>query len=182
MKKYSEDYDLVETIDDKGRVKRKAVYSGNYYEITVDEESLVKFKKSSLLLLAGILLSHISVGFINNQGMNQFYVIFPYVIVFFPLMYLISGILSLPWEKRNYIRSEIGLSFDRMKSSSMALITFLGLGIFGELVFLIFGAKADDYLLEFLHLFLDIFTTAAVYYIIHLQKQIPTQKISKKNN
>ncbi len=181
MRKYTNDYEIVSTMDDKGREKRKAVYRGDYFEIEQDEERLLNFRRSSFFLVGLILFFQISMGFINNQGMNQIYVAFPYVFTFFPLMYLVAGIISLPKEKRNYRRDEVGLSFDRLKSSSKALLFLLGVGIIGEIIFLLFGLKGGQISLEIFYLALEMMSAGVVYLTIKYQNLITIKKVIEKD-
>jgi len=175
MKKYAGDYETVVTKDDKGYEKQIAVYHGDYFELALDKEGIVHFRKYCVLLLAAIVVMHISGGFVGNRGMYQFYIALPYVIAFYPLLYLAAGILRLPKEKRKYRREEIGLSFDRMKTASIILMIFLGIGVLGEITFLLFVSVGDQSVLEFLYLSLEALAAAAVYFLISLQRQIHIQ-------
>lgn len=178
LNKYANDYEMVTTTDENGREKQTAVYRGDYFDISLDKEGVFNFKKKSLLLIVAIIILHIGSGFVNNQGLFQFYIIFPYVFTFFPLMYLISGIIKLPKEKRKYRRDEIGLSFDRVKNSSNALLILLGLGVIGEVFFLLFFSP-EDIKLDYLYLSIQVFVSVAVYYLIRLQKDISIEKSTK---
>ena len=175
MKKYAGDYETVVTKDDKGYEKQIAVYHGDYFELALDKEGIVHFRRYCVLLLAAIVVMHISGGFVGNRGMYQFYIALPYVIAFFPLLYLAAGILRLPKEKRKYRREEIGLSFDRMKTASIILMIFLGIGVLGEITFLLFVLVGDQSVLEFLYLSLEALAAAAVYFLISLQRHIHIQ-------
>ena len=181
MKRYADDYETVVTKDEKGNEKKIAVYHGDYFAIAFDQESLVHFRRNCFLLLAAIIVLHISGGFVGNPGMYQFYVAFPYVLAFFPLLYMARGILRLPKEKRKYRRDEIGLSFDRMKTSSIILIILLGMGVLGELTFLLFFSIGIRSVLEYLYLVIEVFTIAAVYFIITLQRQIRVETCSEQS-
>jgi hypothetical protein len=179
MKRYADDYETVMKTDEKGREKKIAVYRGDYFECSLDQAGLGTFKRKSRVFLGLAAVLHISGGFINNQGMFQFYVALPYVFAFFPLMYMAAGVLRLPKEKRKYRRDEMGLSFDRIKLNSRGLLFFLGMGTIGEILFLVFGTVSGQRLLEYWYLALEMMTAAAVYLLIRLQKQICVQPCSK---
>ena len=180
-KRYADDYETVITTDENGNEKKTAVYRGEYFEIALDEGGLARFKRKCLLMLAAIIVLHISGGFVNNRGMNQFYVGLAYVTAFFPLLYLALAILRLPQEKRNYQRDEIGLSFDRMKTSSYVLMILLVMGALGEIAFLLLFSGGEQPLLEFLYLGLAVMTAAAVYILITLQRQIRILSVANNN-
>jgi amino acid transporter len=180
MKRYADDYETLVTKDEKGHEKKIAVYRGNYFEFALDVEGIVHFRRYCVLLLAAIVVLHISGGFVGNQGMYQFYVALPYVIAFFPLLFMTAGVLRLPKKKRKYRREEIGLSFDRMKTASIILMISLGIGVLGEITFLLFGSVGGQGVLEYLYLTLEALAAAAVYLLISLQRQIHVQVCSEQ--
>lgn len=178
MKKYKDDYEIIVTEDEKGREIRKPVYRGDYFEISLDENGLRQFRRQCLLLLAPIVVLHTSGGFVGNGGMNQLYISLPYVFVFLALFYLAEGVLRLPKEKRKYRRDEVGLSFDRIKTASNILMILLGIGILGEIIFLLFSSVRDQRGLEFLYLSLEVLSAAVVYFLIRWQRPIRVETIS----
>ena len=178
-KRYADDYETVITSDENGNEKKTAVYRGEYFEFSLDEEGIIRFKRNAILLLAAIVLLHVGGGFVNNQGMYHFYIALPYVTAFFPLLYLAVAVLRLPKEKRKYRRDEVGLSFDRMKASSYILMIFLGFGVLGEIAYLLFISVRDANMLEYLYLTLLVITAAALYILITLQRQIRVQACSE---
>ena len=158
-KQFADDYETVITTDEKGNEKKSAVYRGEYFKLSLDEEGLGKFKRSAFLLLIAIVVFHVGGGFVNNRGMNQFYVALPYVSAFFPMVYLAMSLLRLPKAKPQYRRDEIGLSLGRMKTSSYILLIFLLLSVLGEIAYFLFFAQGDQNLLELLFLALAILAT-----------------------
>ena len=180
MKRYADDYETVVAKDEKGNEKNIAVYNRAYFEIKLDEKGIVRFRRNCFLLLAAIVVLHISGGFVSNPGMYQLYVALPYALAFFPLAYMAAGILRLPKKKRKYRRDEIGLSFDRLKTSSIILIILLGMGVLGELTFLIFFSIGFRNVLDTVYLVIEVFTGAAVYFIITLRRQIHVQTCAEQ--
>jgi hypothetical protein len=170
-KKFADDYETVTNIDDKGNEKHTAVYRGNYFEVENSKEQIARFKRSCLLLLVGILTMHVGAGFIGNKGMYQFYIGLPYVLAFFPLLYLAEGILRLPKEKRKYRRDEIGHSYDQIKTASAILLCVLAVGVLGEMLFLFFFSTPDLKVLEYPFLAIEVLVAAEVFLIISKQRQ-----------
>ncbi len=175
MKRYTDDYETVVTTDEEGNGKEVVVYRGKYFEIMLDEKSIVRFKRNCFLLLALIVVLHIGGGFVANPGMYQFYVALPYVLAFFPMLYMATGIFRLPKEKRRYRRDEMELSFNHLKISSIILIIILGMGVLGELAFLLFFSAGIQSMLETVYLVIEVLAAAAVYFIFTMQKQIHIQ-------
>lgn len=178
-KSYADDYETVITTDEKGNDKKTAIYRGDYFEFVNDEEDILRFKQISILLVAVIIVLHIGAGFVNNRGMYQFYVALPYVIAFLPLIYLTMEVLRLPKEKRKFRRDEIGLSFDRMKPTSIILFILLVIGLLGESAFLLVGEFGNQNELEYLFFALEFLEVASVYYLIFRQRQIRVQNCGK---
>ena len=175
MRKYKDDYELVATEDENGKETLRPVYRGGYFEVSLDEQGLLKLRRTSLILLVPILGLQIAAGFLNNQGMYQFYISLPYVFSLISLFYFGWGILQIPKEKRPYRREEVDLSFNRMKSSSRILLILLAIGIIGELIFLIFFSAGVDMVLEFIFLLLEVLAVIAVFFQIRLLKPIIVQ-------
>jgi hypothetical protein len=174
-KAFAEDYEIVTTQDEKGREKQTAVYRGVYFEVDLDERGILRFRRLSLLYLAVFIVAHVSGGFVQNRGMFQWYISLPYVLAFFPFVYAAAGVLHLPKEKRNYRRDEIGLSFGRLKSNSRILLIFLGIGILGEVIFLMFFSAGGQCTAEFIYLALDVLAAALVFSLTRLQRQVHVQ-------
>ncbi len=120
-RKYANDYETIITQDENGREKTEVVYRGEYFEASLDEIGLIRFKNICLILLGCILAVQIGGGFINNPGMYQFYVAIPYTLAFFPMIYTSEAIIRLPRQKRPYRRDEVELSFHRIRSAGSAL-------------------------------------------------------------
>jgi len=111
--------------------------------------------------------------------MYQMYISLPYVLAFFPLLYLAAGILMLPKEKRKYRRDEVGLSYYRMRKSSLVFFIILCIGLLGEIAFLVFGAADNSKALEFLYLAFEVPAAGAVFLLINLQRKIHVQLSEK---
>jgi hypothetical protein len=180
-KRYADDYETVITTDEKGNEKKSAVYRGEYFALSVNEEGLSQFKRNAFWLIIGVVVFHIGSGFVNNRGMNQFYVGLPYVSAFFPMVYLAMSLFRLPKGKPQYRRDEIGLSLGRMKTSSYILLMFQLLSVLGEIAFLLMAAKGDQLILELLYLALAILAAAAVYWLITLLGKIRILPIAQGN-
>jgi len=174
-KRFEDDYETIITIDEKGKEKKSAVYRGAYFDLALDEEGILRFRRNCFLLLAAIAVLHISAGFVNNPGMYQFYIALPYVIAFFPMLFMAMSVMRLPKEKRKFRRDEIGLSFDRMKTSNIILMIFLGIGVLGEIIFLLFVSVVNQNVLEYLYLSFEVPAATGIYYFISLQKKICIQ-------
>ncbi len=169
--RYADDYETVITIDDKGNEKKTAVYRGPYFEMENTEKQLVLFKRLCLVLTVAIVLIHVASGFLANLGMYQFYIGLPYVIAFFPLVYLMDGILRLPNKKRKYRRDEVGFSFDQIKTSTYALLALLGICVIGEAIFIFTHSSIDTGWREILFLAFEALGTVGAFFLTRMRAQ-----------
>jgi len=179
MRKYANDYELERTEDRKGRIKKTAKYIGDYYEVNVESQDLIRFRRIALLLLIVTVGLHIGAGFVANPGMYRFFVALPYVFVFLPLYFFATGILRLPKEKRTFRSDEVYLSFERIKKASGFLIALLSLVVVGELIFLL-GFAEGGYNTEIVYLILEVLAAGAVAFLWRYQKSITVQIISEE--
>ncbi|MDD2521955.1 MAG: hypothetical protein PHW11_03945 [Anaerolineaceae bacterium] len=140
-KKYIKDYDLVETEDTNGRVRKTAVYRGEYFRLNLEESQIKKNKWQFILLFVAALGLHILAGLVYNPGLNQLYTALPYTASFFPLLFLAEGIFRIPSQKRPYRNEEIGLSYRKVINMSRLYLIFMAVGFIGLLVYLVFIAK-----------------------------------------
>jgi hypothetical protein len=180
-KRFADDYEIVVNTDAQGHEKKVAVYRGEYFKLTPKDINIAAFKNRCLLLLTTIVVLHISSGFVNNRGMNQFYVALPYVLAFLPMFFMGRGIFRLPKEKLKYQRDELGLSFVRLKNLSIPLITLLIMVVLGEILFLLIVSNESHPVLEYLHLCLEGAAVFAAYFITSLQKNIHVEPYLDEN-
>lgn len=177
FKRYADDYENEITVDEKGREVKTPVYRGKLFEIDLDQENLTRYKRSSLTILAVTAVLHVGAGFAANTGMNQFYVALPYATAFFPILYAAAGAFRLPGEKRLFRRDEIGLSFERFKSSSTLLTIVLGAGALGELFYLVSDLLNRDIIKELLFFVPELLALAGGYLLIRLSGRVQTKEI-----
>lgn len=177
--KYSEDYELVHTIDDSGRQRTHAEYRGDYYEVSLAESELRPFKRKTLLLLVVAIGLHVAAGFLNNQGMYQFYVVLPYAVGFFPLFNLFQAVLRIPVNKRPLRREEVELSFTRVRSSANTLLLILGVVLVGDVLYLVVFSAPSDRVIDLFFLVSESISAGAIYLITRLQKPIHIEIMKK---
>ena len=84
------------SVDEKGREKKAVAYKGSYFDFEIAEEDYQGFRKLAWALIVAMIALQIGAGFVANRGMYQIYIAVPYVLCFFPLVYLSAGALRLP--------------------------------------------------------------------------------------
>jgi hypothetical protein len=169
-KRYADDYENEITIDENGRERKTPVYHGKYYTINLDLTGISRFKRTMTLLTIISAGLHVGAGFVNNPGMNHFFVAVPYVVAFFPLLYLFDGATRLPNNKPIFKRDEIGLTFDRMRSASIFLLISIGAGILGDILYIVL--MEPKIINELFYLQFELMALFGIYFVMRNQNAV----------
>lgn len=157
--RYAEDFRVVEVPDKRGRLRRKAVYTGTWTVIR-DWNAAAKgtlWGAAALTVLIavaygrGLLLTHFASG--------KFLVMIPLLAGLFPLFYLCMGAAALPYGGKPMRRDQYMHSFIRMSRSSVAVAAFALAGLLATLIYRI--VLKDWLFLPEDRLFLALFAFAA---------------------
>ncbi|MBP7161555.1 hypothetical protein KBB45_09840 [Myxococcota bacterium] len=175
MRRFTKDFELVTTVDENGREKRGVEYKGGYFSFVVDRVDYKRFRTLALALTLVMICLQIGAGFVANRGMYQIYIAVPYVLCFFPLVYLSAGVLRLPRETAHLRRDQAELTIRRMKRSGAALLVFNSLVILSELVYLIFLNKDSEPGSELLFLMLAVLLGAVNAFLLLKTRAIPVK-------
>jgi len=142
-KKYINAYETVYEYDDKGREKRSIEYRGDYFEVSLDEQGLRRYKCMHIIVFSVIFAIQVALGFMNNPGSRVLYVTIPYIAVFFPLLYWIIAAIRMPVRKRLFRLDVVGTTFNRVKLVTLLAAIFLGVAVIGIIVFMLFFSEID---------------------------------------
>lgn len=121
--KYVEDFEVVEAPDKKGRLRKKAVYTG-IWTIFRDKKAgqravfgaLAMSLVAATLFFWSVLLVH--------YGSGKLLVMLPLFIGLFPLLYLLMGCTELPYRGKPMRRDQYMHSFIRISRSAAAAAAF----------------------------------------------------------
>ncbi|MEL7645348.1 MAG: hypothetical protein AAGU04_03645 [Anaerolineaceae bacterium] len=173
MRRFTKDFELVTTVDENGREKRQAEYKGDYFSFAVEAADYKRFRTLAWALIPVMIALQIGAGFVANRGMYQMYIAIPYVLCFFPLVYLSAGALRLPRETTHLRRDQAELTVRRMKGSGTLLLVFTAMVVLAELVYLVFYNHGADLGRELLFLALA-FLTGGVNLLLWLRTRTIT--------
>lgn len=91
MKKYHKDYQLEILKEDDGKESKTYRYTGKYYIFDIKSEEKKKiFIKNAIFSILYLLL-FILAGLVNNDGSRSIFVAVPYVFLYLPYVYLVTG-------------------------------------------------------------------------------------------
>ncbi len=137
--RYAKDYRLLETWDEKGKLKTTYEYIGNPYRFACAGETVRKEKKRAFVAAAAGWLCYVAAMLFQSTAMHSLYVALPFAFIAVPLFLFTDLVLAFrrmeePLEHRHA---------DRMNNRYPAITLFLSLFAFyalaGEAVNLLTG-------------------------------------------
>ena len=132
FKKYLKDYRVDEYIDEKGRVKSKAVYIAGDYVLSPsismgDKRLMLVFSILSWVALIGALIP-------NTLASRLLYVILPFIFSMFPLFLMTGSAISLISEGETMTRERAERISGRLPLSSLFTTILAGAAFLGLIV------------------------------------------------
>ena len=121
LKKYINDFKIVEEKDAKGRLRKKAVYTGVWF-VPAEKPEKTRWKLIGTVAMALLLMAaYVRMILLTHASSGQYPVMVPMLLGLFPGMYLMMGILSLPFRGNPMRRDQYMHSFIRASRSAVAL-------------------------------------------------------------
>ena len=147
--RYAKDYRLVETWNEKGKVKVSSEYIGEKYHFAADDPVIAEKKRKLTGLCIIGWIGFFAALFWYSAGMHTLYVALPFVFTAVPLTFLTDITVSFvrmkePLENRHADRMN-----NRFPLAALMTALFMGFALAGEAVNVILGKElaAGDYLL-----------------------------------
>ncbi len=133
--RYVDDYRTVSVMDERGKVRQRAIYIGEWVCMLIGEAEYAAFLLRVRMLSAAAAAGLIAALAVNHAAYEIMYVAVPLVIALFPAAYLIMGACSLqkkaaPMEKLHFIKG-----LQRVRHSSMGVFVMSCTVLLGKLVF-----------------------------------------------
>ena len=121
LKKYINDFKIVEEKDAKGRLRKKAVYTGVWF-VPAEKPEKTRWKLIGTVAMALLLMAaYVRMILLTHASSGQYPVMVPMLLGLFPGMYLMMGILSLPFRGNPMRRDQYMHGFIRASRSVVAL-------------------------------------------------------------
>lgn len=144
-KKFIKDYRLKEDFLANGKIKTKAEYVGDLYFFSKNEEFLKKYKKFSKVIMPIMWLMFICALILTSNATKTTYVIVPFVIAAFPLIFLSEALLEFIRAKQPLTREKADKLINKLPICSFLIILFSG----GALVAFVLKAVFSPFFVEF---------------------------------
>ena len=134
-KKYIDDFELVETTDEKGRVRKRAVYKGTWTVLRPPVKTAQYKLWGALGMAAALAVVYVRMLLLTHLTSGQLLAMVPLLIGLFPGMYLLMGALSLPFRGRPMRRDQYMHSFIRASRSAVAVIVCAAAGLIASIIY-----------------------------------------------
>ncbi len=134
LTKYVGDFEIVEETDERGRIRRRAVYRGVW---TLPREQGAATKARLWTTLALCLLTvglQVWMLVLNHGHDGEYWVMVPLLAGLFPALYLLMGATSLPFRCRPMRQDQYMHSFIRVSRSATAVGVFTLSGLLISLI------------------------------------------------
>lgn len=133
--RYVDDFRIEEYRDAKGKVRKKAIYTGAWtvFRDTGKKTLAVLIGSAALATASAVLLT---TGALQTHAFSgNLVVMIPLCIALFPMLYLLFGAASLPYRRRPMRRDQYMHGITRMQRSSVAVLIFITVGVIASFVF-----------------------------------------------
>ncbi len=141
--RYVEDFRIEESLDERGKMHRKAVYIGNWTVLRkTGSGALAKLIASAALAAAAAVLL-VRTMLLTHASSGSLFVMIPLAAALFPALYLVMGAFSLPYRQKPMRRDRFMHGITRMQRSSVAVIALAAVSL---IVSFIYRAVVGDWM------------------------------------
>lgn len=135
--KYKDSYRKTTEIDARGRMVDRYVYAGGYYVLPFDEQKKKNTNLINLGFAAFLAVILLLTGMVNQSSSRTFWVVYPYLFIYLPLIYLIIGVID-------YLGCGLHIQIDvydksirRIRHSVWGIIIMSGIAVICDVIYLI---------------------------------------------
>lgn len=148
-KKYIRDYRLVETIDERGRIRSDYEYIGSEYVYVLGADTVRREKRTLLVLIAVGWLAFLGGLLPSAAGMRALYVALPFLFAAVPLGVMTDTLLTAAPKTEPLRHPQADRLENRYPLSALWTSILSGAALLGECVRLVIGAErtGGDFLL-----------------------------------
>jgi hypothetical protein len=134
---YKDDYSRFLRLNRKGKVVPDISYLGDYYVLPFDGKQKKRTGICNLFGAVLLLAVQITAGLMNQDSSRTFWIVYPYLFSFLPLVYMIAGAakyfeVPLRMQKAHYETSLL-----RIRRSCIGTIVLVGMSAALDLVYML---------------------------------------------
>lgn len=161
-RRYRNEYEVV--INEKTG-KKELRYIGDYYRFEAGPEKLAERLRMYILLLGLIVGLYIVGALIDSAGTRVMYVMVPYAVAIFPMVYLIMAVVRTGMEKGDMEHIAFDCSVTRIKKTTISNMVIMGISFVGDIIFIITKNDIIDITRELLFAFTMLAIFGINYYL-----------------
>lgn len=163
-----------------GRAKKRLVYTGEYYKLSIPSEKRPRVKLLAALLCLAMLGVYLGFETTMTQGGLVWYAGAPCLLAILPMFYLALGVWNFVRAEAYFTYRRMYAAYTRMRVGGKLTCLLLGLGAVGQLVFLMKYGRALRLGPELFMLFGALFCSLCAAGLTLLQKNIRAEEVSPK--
>ena len=133
--KYVDDYKTELVKGERGRTRKKTTYIGTWFCIREGERDARAKMIASALLGAAAAACLVGLLLTDHAGSGWLPVSIPKALALFPMLYLMMGVLSLPFSQKPMHRDRYMHSFIRASRSAAAVLVLEGVSLLMSVLF-----------------------------------------------
>lgn len=179
LRSYVKDYEIRESMDKRGTVKKIPVYIGPWFERVANDEMHQRLKRIYATAAVVMIALYIGCGMLDNAGNRNMINAVAYACSCFPLAYNFIGMVATLRLGKRVERREYDMSIRRMYHSMVGLMILYPIAIVAE-VFSLFNAKRGiSVTTEILYLLLSFALVMVAWLVRYLCCKYPYREMGK---
>ena len=180
LRGYVKDYEIQESMDKRGTVKKFPVYVGPWFVSVADEEMRQRLKRIYLAMSVLMIALFLGCGMIENAGNRNMINALAYACSCFPVVYNCIGMVAALQLGEKAERKEYDMSVRRMKHSAIGIMVLYPIAVVSEVISLFTAVNKVNILTEILYFMLCGMMVASAWLVQYLSRKYPYRKAEIK--
>ncbi len=177
LRSYVKDYEIQETTDKNGKVKKIPVYTGTWFVRVANDAMHQRLKRIYAATAAVMLALYVVCGLLDNAGNRNVINAVAYACSCFPVVYNFIGMVATLRLGKRVERREYDMSIRRMYHSMVGLMILYPIAIVAEVFSFIGAKKTVSVLTEILYLLLGMMLVMTAWLVRYLCCKYPYREV-----
>lgn len=173
LRTYVKDYEIRESTDKRGTVKKVPVYVGPWFESVADDTMRKCLNRIYATMAVVMIALFLGCGFLDTVGSRNMVNALAYAFSCFPVVYNFIGMVATQRLGRRADRKEYDMSVRRMRHSAVGIMILYPIAIVSEIVVVLTGENKGNLLTESLYILLCGLMIAAAWLVQYLCRRYP---------
>lgn len=179
LRSYVKDYEIQESMDKRGVIKKIPVYVGPVFESVADEAMRQRLKRIYAVMSVLMIVLFLGCGLLENAGNRNMVNALAYACSCFPVVYNFIGMVATLRLAGKAERREYDMSIRRMYHSAIGIMILYPFAIVTEIISVFTVDSKVKILTEILYLLLCAMMVAAAWLIQYLCRKYPYRESIK---